>query len=400
MVAGEHERHKSAVEVGGEPECVEGPLGQRTLTPKPRGARRLPRNRRDVVHEEFGHLLEVDGPVAAEGGHRRLTDVVAAAGQDIVDREDDFFREWEHPVEARLHLADVAVLQTGHVTPHLEVSGVSGPSAVFHDALLGRTHHQLVALIWQGSGLLEMLLHGIRERVEEPHVVDYLTHFHGVECVEVAAPRLCGRHVDLCLLVETRDDGVVGALEEAPLGVERYLKARMSGVVSGARDALSWDDDGGGDVVLHLHLCRGDEVGPQLVVLPLVARLVDADAQEIAAQPHSFSFEEVVFLSVSGVDLEVGAPALFLLLRVESLDEVEDGSDAVGDALDEGVVLVGVVRAGGEHLDDAAERAIVGHQRAGVLFAAVLESLRVVMVNQVLDRLQITVQIFGVDGAG
>lgn len=71
-------------------------------------------------------------------------------------------------------------------------------------------------------------------------------------------------------------------------------------------------------------------------------------------------FQLVPFGSVDNIDTEVALPVPVPLRLVEALDGEDDGSDVGGDAVDEVVVLLGVLVLGREQLDNRPEGAVHG----------------------------------------
>ncbi len=229
------------------------------------------------------------------------------------------------------------------------------------------------------------------------HVFHQCRQFLAPERVPVGQEVTGLRHVFFGLLVEARVDGVVRALEQAVLAVRHDLQA-VPVVLrrSATGDAFRRHHDGGGDVVLHLHLFRGDVVLAQLEGAPL-ALAVEADAQVGGDDVAAVQFQFVGRRAIDLVDRQVVAPGIAPLDAVETLDQENQRQDARRNRAQPGVVFVGVGRARRQQFDHRTEAAFGAQRLAGrvavLVLEAGLEAPGVIPVENGLHLVEVFVQV-------
>ena len=142
-------------------------------------------------------------------------------------------------------------------------------------------------------------------------------------------------------LIEAAMDGVVGALEEQALAIADELHAGVGIFGVEVIELLAREDARGGDVVLHLHLVGGSEIGPELVDAP-GAIAIEADAEVVTDELLIVELEFVAEEAVDAIDGEVLAPVVAPFGAVVALDGEDELADGLGELADPVVVLVGV----------------------------------------------------------
>ena len=195
-------------------------------------------------------------------------------------------------------------------------------------------------------------------------------------------------------------DGVVGALEEPVLAVLDDLERGLAGGGGEAGEALARDDDGGGDVVLHLDFLRGVEVFAQAEGAPGAVG-AEADAQEVRFEFAGLQAQLVGGAAVDDVHLEVLAPFVAPLGLVEAFEDENEFLDVRRDGGEPGVVLVGEIGRGREEFDDGAEGAARAEDgaRIGAAFLGLAETLRVVAREEGFDGVEVSLDVGDEDGA-
>ena len=272
-------------------------------------------------------------------------------------------------MEAHAHLRRVFADRVGDVGANLQIARILRRLAVDQARARGR-HDGLSGL--RGRG--QQVAHRRRVGVQPHDVVDFGGQRVAAQGFEVGEKVAGQGHVGLGLLVVARDDRVVRALEQAQLAVVRQLDAagrvqlRLAAVEPGHRR-----DHGGGDVVFHLHLFGGNEILAQLEGAPLLVG-IEAHAQVAGDDAAAEHLQFVAGRAVHHVDRELLVPVIAPFRAVEALDQEHQRQDARRDAVEPGVVGVGVAGRRRQELDHRTEAAFHGERLARGVAVLVLES--------------------------
>mmetsp|Transcript_46858 Transcript_46858/g.73339 ORF Transcript_46858/g.73339 Transcript_46858/m.73339 type:complete len:423 (-) Transcript_46858:1475-2743(-) len=209
-------------------------------------------------------------------------------------------------------------------------------------------------------------------------VVHDLLHLLTVHWLEIADEASGSGHVILGDFVESTVDCLIRTLEESELDILDELVSvtgTLEPVVE-ALDTMRRNNNGSADVILGLELVTREEVLPQGEHLPgqvstaefvslntarlqghlLVVLRSESKANKGRQELVFVHFQLVSQLTVDGVGLEVRLPVVPELGLVVLLHYGQKLTLVGADALDEGVVLGGVVIVRGEQLDDDAGR--------------------------------------------
>ena len=111
------------------------------------------------------------------------------------------------------------------------------------------------------------------------------------------------------LLVHAAMDGVVGALEEQALAVGHQLNARVGILRVEIFEAGPRQHHRRGDIVFHLHLLGGVEIGPQLVNAPGAVALI-THAQIVTYQLLVIMLQLMAQEAVDAIDGKMLAPVV------------------------------------------------------------------------------------------
>ena len=397
-VAGEDVGDQGVVEVRRRAQGIEGGLGQGPLGPGPGGGRGLAGQGADEVHEQLGQFLVVDRVVDRQRPDPGFRRIVAPAGEDRVHRGAHRRAQGQLAVEAGPDLGDVLAHRVRQVRADLEVARVLRRLAVHQPGVGGGDHGDAVP-----GRLLQALAHGGGELRQGQDILHHIRQGLPLERLVVGHEVAVLGHLQLRLLVEAGDDGVVRALEQAVFAVLGELDA-VPGLQHPGGTAVHIarrDHHGGGDVVLHLHLLRGDEVLAQLEGPPLAFQ-VEADPQIRGDDAPVEDLELVPRGPVHLVHREVLAPGVAPLRAIQALDHEGQRKDARGHGVEPGVELRLAARRGGQELDHRAQAALRAQGLAPGVAVLVLEAreqaVGVVAVEDPLDGIQILVQVIDEDG--
>lgn len=210
--------------------------------------------------EELGELLIVDRVVDGEGADSGFLvgGIVAASGEHGVDGHGDGCVHGEAAEEAFAEDAEVGGARVFEVGAVLEVARVFGGASVDEAGFAGADD------VVRGVGGFHVFREHVAERFGELFEADgVFDHFFGDGAGEgfvVGEEESAAAEVEFGFLVVSRDDGVVGALEEPVFAVVDELDGGVGEVGVDAFDAFAGDDEGGGYVVFGLDFFGGCEV--------------------------------------------------------------------------------------------------------------------------------------------
>ena len=332
-ISGKDHRHHAVVEVSTGHDSIEGALGKSALRSSTCRRGTLAGDGADIVHKKLRNLLVVDGVEDAKRSDLHAIEdigrVVAATTDDGTDGEIDGIGGRNLAIEAATELSQVLVLWLRDVWTQLQITRVFARLA-FPDARLGAADTDGALLV---DALVNVALHVICEKFVEIDFVLDIRNFLGVDGLEVTTEQTLTGHIPLGLFIVPRINGIVRALEEPPLAILTQLEAWVGIVLSSRQttDHVPRNNDGGGDIVLHLNLIGRDKVLAKLVGAPVTGVLIKTDTKERTYQRTVVDLELMARGAIDLIDGEVGTPVTIPLGLIETLDCEDDSTDVVGN---------------------------------------------------------------------
>ena len=332
-ITGENHRHHAVVEISTGHDGIEGALGKSALRSSTCRGRALASDGADIVHEKLRNLLVVDGIEDAKRSDLHTIEdigrIVPATTDDGTDGKIDRVGGGNFTVESAAELSQVLILRLGNIGTKLQVARILGRLAL-PDARLGAADTDGTLLV---DALVDVALHIISEEFVEVDFVLDISDLLGVDGLEVATEQALTGHIPLGLFVIPWENGIIRTVEEPPLAVLTELEAGVGVVLSSRQtaDHVAGNNDGGGDIILHLDLIGRDEVLTKLVGTPITGVLIKTDTKKESYQSTVINLELMARSAIDLVNGEVRAPITIPLWLVEPLDGKNDGTDVVGN---------------------------------------------------------------------
>ncbi len=323
--------------------------------------------------------------VGAERRHILLSRVVTTTSGDDVDGAAHRLPGFNLALQTHRELGELSAAGVHDVRTHLEVARILRALTIDDARVRGRDEVLLLVLT-VGHGLDE-LPHRLGELPRTDGVPDDGLRVLTLQGREVAHERAVG-HVLLGLLVVAAVDSVVGALEQELLAVGDVLATER--LLVGTRRG-----DRGRDVVLRLDLRRGMEVVTEPEEAPAAVG-GESDAQHVDLDLLPFEAQRVTGAAVDARHGEVRGPVAAPLRLVEPLHGEDEFLDVVRHRFEPGVVLVGEVVGGREHLDDRTDAALVGEERTLVDVALVDEAVTEIAIDDLLHLHEVLHEVLDV----
>ena len=240
-------------------------------------------------------------------------------------------------MKTHAHFRGVLADRVGDVRAQLQITRILRRLAVDEARTGGRNHR----FARPGSSA-EEFSHWRSVGVQAHDVVDLGGQGFAGKRFEVGHEIAGQRHVGLGLLVVAGDDRVVRSLEQTHFAIVRELDAACRiepQLAAGERGDGSHHRRG--DVVLHLHFFGRNEILTQLEGAPLCVA-VETHAQVAGDDTTAEHLQFVARGAVHHVDRELLVPFIAPFRAVETLDQEHQRENARRDAVEPGVVFVGV----------------------------------------------------------
>ena len=391
VVSRQGERNKRRIEIDDGRQRVERPLGQRPFGTRASRRWRLAGHRADELDEEFRQLHVMQRVIGTERADAFFRGIVAASGSHHMHRRHQRFVDRLLAEQAHGQIRRCRLLRIGDVRTQLQIARVLRRLAIDHARVCRRNEIARRCTLRRFGSAGDQTLHRLGVGGKTDDILDQILGVGPAQRLEVGNEGIRFGDIGFGLMVVTAMNRIVRTLEQSVFAVLDELArqaAGFSGNDTGGRH------DAGRDVVLGLNLAGRMKIMAQTEDPPRTV-FFETDPQGVGHQLVAIQAQGIAQTAIDGVDRIMTAPIAAPFRLVIALDDEHQFLDVLRDGIQPYIVVIAVIIARRQQLDDAAHRTRIAENQAMVdaVLLRIAKTLGKIARQDFLDGIHVFVEV-------